>query len=97
VIDIATERLISIPKAAQLLGRHRDTVRAMVERGDLEAVIVGKHSYTTKEAVERSIARCTQVARESNGPNVPVLSTTRRQGREAEEAEALKAAGVLPR
>jgi excisionase family DNA binding protein len=54
-IDTTSEPLLGMTAAAKLLGCHRDTVRALIKRGQLEGVILdGKH-YTSTEAITRVV------------------------------------------
>jgi excisionase family DNA binding protein len=60
VIDVATETILTIPKAARRLGRDPGTVRDWVDAGELEAIQLGKRRYTSVEALQRMADRQTE-------------------------------------
>lgn len=53
MIDPTEEELLTLPRAARLMGRHPDTVRMWAKSGVLETVRMGKRSYTTAGAVRQ--------------------------------------------
>jgi excisionase family DNA binding protein len=56
MIDVATETLLTVTKAARRLGKHPDTVRAWIRAGRLEGVFVAGRLHTSLEAIERASA-----------------------------------------
>ena len=48
--------LLTVPDTARRLGRHEQTIRAMIRRGDLEAVRLGRLVRVLAAAVDRSEA-----------------------------------------
>lgn len=60
-IDVTRETLRTLPEAARMLRKHRDTVRAWVEHGrkgvKLEAVLLPGGLHTSDEAIRRFVAR----------------------------------------
>ncbi len=46
--------LLTVPDTARLLGRHEQTIRAMIRRGDLEAVRLGRLVRVLAAAVDRA-------------------------------------------
>jgi excisionase family DNA binding protein len=53
MIDVKTEKLISLSAAARQLGVNRDYIRRLVESGQIDGVKVGNRIKTSFEALER--------------------------------------------
>jgi hypothetical protein len=109
MIDITSEKLISIDDAAKLIpGRDGGTVHPLTmekwtrspgKRGVvLESVLAGPRRCTTIEAVQRFLERVTAVAsgQESDQPEQAIATRTRKERNRAVKnaVAALEAAGA---
>ena len=56
MIDVRTDRLITVAEAAKLLRKSPGTIYRYIRREDLEAVRVGGELFTTEEACQRLLA-----------------------------------------
>jgi excisionase family DNA binding protein len=54
VIDLTREKKLSLSAAAKLVGVCKHTIRAMIDRGELDGVWFGGRLYTTTEALGRA-------------------------------------------
>ena len=55
MIDVTQEKLIPLSRAARQLGCSWSAVRTMIQRGELEGIIVRGKIKTSLEAVSRSV------------------------------------------
>ena len=51
-ITLETDKLISIPKAAEIIGVHFTTLYRRVKRGELHKIIIGGRTYLYVEQVK---------------------------------------------
>lgn len=86
MIDPLKEQTITLPAAARLLGRHKDTLRAWAAKGLLETVQMGGRVYTSREALERMA---------QPGPVAQVQTPAQKTRRERELVERLQKQGLL--
>ena len=53
VVTLETDKLISIPRAAKILGVHFTTLYRRVKRGELHQIRIGGQTYLDVEQVEQ--------------------------------------------
>lgn len=64
--------LLTIPDAARRLRRHEQTIRAMIRRGDLAAIRLGRLVRVLADAVDRASAAMGQTALHPLPPRRPL-------------------------
>lgn len=72
--------LLTVPDTARRLRRHEQTVRAMIRRGDLAAIRLGRLVRVLAAAVDRASAAMTPAAARPRPPRRPLRRIAHRAG-----------------
>jgi len=66
-VNGAAAEWVSLPKAAELLGVHRQKVLQLALKGQLDSEHRAEWTFISRESIERYLAATTQGARSANG------------------------------